>query len=199
MWFGEHAAPHEPQLSGLDPRLTHAPELGQHWSPEPPPHGPLGEVEPHVTQRMVEPHTWFAPGQSGVGSKSHAQLPLTHALSAAHGEQNAVGLLHSFSKAPQVQAPSRQVVPVPHLASHTPQCDSLVSTSTQLDPQQVVPALHSLLWLPAPPHATQAKFTQVSFAPGHDSGPRQVHWPALQVPPMPHAEQPTVPAGHARS
>jgi hypothetical protein len=175
MWFGEHAAPQEPQLSSSVPRFTHAPVFGQHVVPEPPPHGPVGEVALHATQRLLEPHTWFAPGQSGIGSVSHAHVPLTHALPDAHGEQSPVGLSHFSPKPPQVQVPARQVVPVPHTALHTLQWLSSLARSTQFAPQHVVPALHVLVWLPAPPHATQWKFTQVSVAFGQDAGPRQVH------------------------
>lgn len=68
MWLGEHAAPQEPQLSSSLPRSTQAPEFGQQVALDPPPQGPLNDVALHVTQRMLLPHTWFAPGQSGTGS-----------------------------------------------------------------------------------------------------------------------------------
>ena len=68
MWLPEHAAPQEPQLSALVPRSTHAPEFGQQVVFDPPPQGPLSDVVLQVTQRLLVPHTWFAPGQSGIAS-----------------------------------------------------------------------------------------------------------------------------------
>lgn len=197
MWLAEHAAPHEPQLSGLLPRSTQAPEFGQHVSFEPPPQGPLGDVVLHVTHLLLAPHTWLAPGQSGTGPLSQAQVPPEQALPDAHGEQLAVGLSHCLPNAPHVQVPARQVVPVPQMALQVLQLFSSVARSVQLEPQHVVPALHVWLWLPAPPQETQCKLTHVSEAFGHDSGPRHVHSPLSQVPPGPQPEQPMVPGVQA--
>lgn len=196
MWLAEHAAPHEPQLSWSLPRSTQAPEFGQQVAFDPPPQGPLGEVVLHVTH-LLTLHTWLGPGQSGTGSVSHAQVPPEHALPDAHGEQLAVGLSHCLPNEPHVHVPERQVVPVPQMALHALQLFSSVARSVQLEPQHVLPVLQVWLWLPAPPQATQWKFTHVSDAFGHDSGPRHVHWPLSQVPPGPQPEQPAVPAAHA--
>ena len=123
--------------------------------------------------------------------------PLTHALPLAQGEQLAVGVPQLFAYEPHVQDPARQVVPLPHTAPHVLQLASSLARSTQPDPQQIVPALQTWLWLPTPPQATQWELTQVSVAFGQDAGPRQVHCPLSQVPPGPHAEQPTVPGVQA--
>lgn len=127
----------------------------------------------------------------------HAHTPLVQLFPAAQGEQPLVPAPQVFSSAPQVHAPSSQVVPFPHEVPHAPQCSALVSGSTHPPEQHDRPLAHRPPEVPASPHARHAPATQTSPAPGQSADVEQPQVELAQLLPGAHGVQPGVPGAQS--
>lgn len=100
---------------------------------------------------------------------------------------------------PHAQRPATQDWPLAQLVPHAPQFSSSSEVLRQLPPQQVVPVLHDLPSVLAPPQLTHAPATHTSSVFGQSLETVHAHTPLVQALPAAHGEQSSVPPGHDSS